>query len=101
MDRLAVRGLQVSAVARDVYRLRLLELVVDDVLDAALALRHGAGPGGVGHLGGSLAVEVGVVAGGASAHGGGKSNRAGIPGHLSKEIEIELKIHLNQCDLFK
>jgi hypothetical protein len=46
-------------------------VIVDDVLHTALALQHGAGPGGVGHLGRSLAVEVRVKAGGASTHGGG------------------------------
>jgi hypothetical protein len=42
--------LQTSAVASEVDRSRLVEVVVDDVLHTALALQHGSGPGGVGPL---------------------------------------------------
>ncbi len=76
---------QTSAEASEVDRSCLVKLIVEDTLHAALALQHGAGPGGVGHLFRSLAVEVRVKAGGASADGGGKANPAGIPSHLKKK----------------
>ncbi len=68
---LAFRRCQTFAVASDVDGPRLVELIVDHVLHAALALQHGAGPGGVGHLWRSLAVKVRVKAGGLSTDEGG------------------------------
>ncbi len=47
---LAFRRRQTSAVASEVDRSRLVKPIVEDTLHAALALQHGAGPGGVGHL---------------------------------------------------
>jgi hypothetical protein len=76
--------LQTSAVASDVDRSRLVKLIVEDTLHAALALQHGAGPGSIGHLGRSLAVEVRVKAGGASTHGGGVVEPSWEPSHLKK-----------------
>jgi hypothetical protein len=68
------------AISRNENRLLLVVLIVDDVLDAALALQHVAEPGPVDGIGLDRPGEVRFEAGGASALGG--LDPVEIPSHL-------------------
>jgi hypothetical protein len=68
------------AISRNENRLLLVVLIVDDVLDAALALQHVAEPGPVDGIGLHRPGEVRFKASGASALG--RLDPVEVPGHL-------------------
>jgi hypothetical protein len=68
------------AISRNENRLLLVILIVDDVLDAALALQHVTEPGPVDGIGQDRPGEVRFEAGGASALG--RFDPVQVPSHL-------------------